>query len=53
MAKPKEVLDNLKSRTAMGRLVTVAEITHASVFLLENGGVNGVNLRVDGGRMMK
>ncbi len=53
MAKPKEVLDNLKSRTAMGRLVTIAEITHAAVFLLENGGVNGVNLRVDGGRMMK
>lgn len=52
-AKPKEVLDNLKSRTAMGRLVTIAEITDASVFLLENGGVNGVNLRVDGGRMMK
>jgi NAD(P)-dependent dehydrogenase (short-subunit alcohol dehydrogenase family) len=53
MAKPKEVLDNLKSRTAMGRLVTVAEVTDAAVFLLENGGVNGVNLRVDGGRMMK
>jgi NAD(P)-dependent dehydrogenase (short-subunit alcohol dehydrogenase family) len=53
MSKPKEVLDNLKSRTAMGRLVTVAEVTDAAVFLLENGGVNGVNLRVDGGRMMK
>lgn len=53
MSKPKEVLDNLKSRTAMGRLVTVAEVTNAAVFLLENGGVNGVNLRVDGGRMMK
>jgi len=53
MAKPKEVIDNLKSRTAMGRLVTIAEITDAVVFLLENGGVNGVNLRVDGGRMMK
>jgi NAD(P)-dependent dehydrogenase (short-subunit alcohol dehydrogenase family) len=53
MAKPKEVIDNLKSRTAMGRLVTVAEVTDAAVFLLENGGVNGVNLRVDGGRMMK
>ena len=52
-AKPKEVLDNLKSRTAMGRLVTVAEVTDAAVFLLENAGVNGVNLRVDGGRMMK
>ena len=53
MAKPKEVIDNLKSRTAMGRLVTIAEVTHAAVFLLENGGVNGVNLRVDGGRTMK
>lgn len=53
MSKPKEVLDNLKSRTAMGRLVTIAEVTDAAVFLLENGGVNGVNLRVDGGRMMK
>jgi len=53
MAKPKEVIDNLKSRTALGRLVTVAEVTDAVVFLLENGGVNGVNLRVDGGRMMK
>lgn len=53
MAKPKEVLDNLKARTAMGRLVSVAEVTDAAVFLLENGGVNGVNLRVDGGRMMK
>ena len=53
MAKPKEVLDNLRARTAMGRLVTVAEVTDAAVFLLENGGVNGVNLRVDGGRMMK
>jgi len=53
MSKPKEVIDNLKSRTALGRLVTVAEVTDAVVFLLENGGMNGVNLRVDGGRMMK
>jgi len=51
--KPKEVLDNLISRTALGRLVTIEDITHAAVFLLENRGVTGVNLRVDGGRMMK
>jgi len=51
--KPKEVLDNLKSRTALGRLVTIADVIHAAVFLLENRGVTGVNLRVDGGRMMK
>ena len=53
MAKPKEVLDNLRSRTALGRLVTIEDVTHAAVFLLENRGVTGVNLRVDGGRMMK
>jgi NAD(P)-dependent dehydrogenase (short-subunit alcohol dehydrogenase family) len=53
MKQPKEVLDNLKSRTALGRLVTTADVTHAAVFLLENRGVTGINLRVDGGRMMK
>jgi NAD(P)-dependent dehydrogenase (short-subunit alcohol dehydrogenase family) len=52
-AKPKEVLDNLKARTALGRLVTIEDVTHAAVFLLENRGITGVNLRVDGGRMMK
>ena len=53
LSKPKEVIDNLISRTALGRLVTIADVTHAAVFLLENRGVTGVNLRVDGGRMMK
>jgi NAD(P)-dependent dehydrogenase (short-subunit alcohol dehydrogenase family) len=52
-SKPKEVLDNLRSRTALGRLVTIEDVTGAAVFLLENRGVTGVNLRVDGGRMMK
>jgi NAD(P)-dependent dehydrogenase (short-subunit alcohol dehydrogenase family) len=51
--KPKEVIDNLKSRTALGRLVTIEDVIHATVFLLENRGITGVNLRVDGGRMMK
>lgn len=53
VSKPKEVLDNLRARTALGRLVTIEDVTHAAVFLLENRGVTGVNLRVDGGRMMK
>lgn len=51
--KPKEVLDNLKARTALGRLVTIEDVIHAAVFLFENRGITGVNLRVDGGRMMK
>jgi hypothetical protein len=29
------------------------EITQAVVFLLENGGVNGQNLAVDGGWLLK
>ena len=53
VSKPKEVLDDLRRRTALGRLVTIEDVIHATVFLLENRGVTGVNLRVDGGRMMK
>jgi NAD(P)-dependent dehydrogenase (short-subunit alcohol dehydrogenase family) len=37
------------SETPMGRLATMDEIVDASVFLLENGAVNGVELIVDGG----
>ena len=34
------------------RLVTMAEVVDATVFLLENRAVNGVNLYVDGGWML-
>lgn len=37
------------SETPIGRLATMAEIVDASVFLLENTAVNGVDLIVDGG----
>jgi NAD(P)-dependent dehydrogenase (short-subunit alcohol dehydrogenase family) len=40
-------------RTPVGRLVTMAEIVHAVEFLLDNGGINGVNLAVDGGWLLK
>jgi hypothetical protein len=33
--------------------VTTDEIVGASTFLLENGGVNGVTLEVDGGWMLQ
>ncbi|HEU5107859.1 MAG TPA: SDR family oxidoreductase, partial [Micromonosporaceae bacterium] len=46
-------LDAVLSRTPTGRLVTMDEITQAVVFLLENGGVNGQNLAVDGGWLLK
>lgn len=35
--------------TPIGRLATMAEIVDATVFLLENGATNGVELIVDGG----
>ncbi len=41
------------SRTPLGRLVTMGEIVDAVVFLLDNQGVNGVNLAVDGGWLRK
>lgn len=40
-------------RTPLGRLVTMAEIVDATLFLLENGGVNAVNLVVDGGSLAR
>jgi NAD(P)-dependent dehydrogenase (short-subunit alcohol dehydrogenase family) len=46
-------LEATRARTPTGRLVTMAEIADAAVFLLENGGVNGVNLAVDGGWLLK
>lgn len=46
---PPERHQALVQRTPIGRLVTMAEVVDASRFLLENGGVNGVNLAFDGG----
>jgi NAD(P)-dependent dehydrogenase (short-subunit alcohol dehydrogenase family) len=46
---PPERLQALVQRTPIGRLVTMAEVVDASRFLLENGGVNGLNLALDGG----
>ena len=36
-------------RTPIGRLVTKSEIVHATDFLLTNGGVNAIDLHIDGG----
>lgn len=45
-------LDAVIARTPTKRLATTEEVVDATVFLLENGGVNGVNLYVDGGWML-
>lgn len=42
-------LDHVVARTPTGRLTTMADITDAVRFLLENKAVNGSNLFVDGG----
>ena len=41
------------ARTPLGRLVTMDEVVGAVEFLLDNSGVNGVNLAVDGGWLLK
>jgi NAD(P)-dependent dehydrogenase (short-subunit alcohol dehydrogenase family) len=51
-AKPAAVLDALVSRTPCGRLATMEDVAHATLFLLDNQSVNGVNLDVDGGWLL-
>jgi NAD(P)-dependent dehydrogenase (short-subunit alcohol dehydrogenase family) len=40
-------------RTPIGRLVTMREVVGSVEFLLDNAGVNGVNLAMDGGWLLK
>lgn len=47
------VLEAVRERTPAGRLCTTADVTGAILFLLDNQGVNGVNLNVDGGWLLK
>jgi len=46
---PPERFKALVDRTPTGKLVTMEQVVDASRFLLENGGINGINLAVDGG----
>jgi NAD(P)-dependent dehydrogenase (short-subunit alcohol dehydrogenase family) len=45
-------LDAVLARTPTRRLVTMEDVVDATVFLLENRSVNGINLYVDGGWML-
>jgi NAD(P)-dependent dehydrogenase (short-subunit alcohol dehydrogenase family) len=51
--RPPAALEAAAARTPIGRLVRMDEVTHAVAFLLENTGVNGVNLAIDGGSILK
>lgn len=46
-------LDAVIARTPIGRLVTMREVVEATTFLLDCGGVNGTDLFVDGGWLLK
>ena len=48
-AEKPAAVERYASETPIGRLATMAEIVGATVFLLENTAVNGVELIVDGG----
>jgi NAD(P)-dependent dehydrogenase (short-subunit alcohol dehydrogenase family) len=50
--KPPAVLEAVRARTPLGRLITMDEIVGAAMFLLDNGAVNGINLDVDGGWLL-
>jgi NAD(P)-dependent dehydrogenase (short-subunit alcohol dehydrogenase family) len=50
--KPAEVLERFRARTPLGELITVEDVVDATIFLLENRAVTGVNLRIDGGWML-
>lgn len=50
--KPAEVLEGFRSRTPLGRLVTMADVVHATVFLLENPAMTGANVNIDGGWLL-
>ena len=50
--KPPEVLQRVVARTPLGRLVTMDEVVGSVLFLLDNQGINGVNLYVDGGWLL-
>lgn len=45
-------LDAVVARTPTGRLATMKDVVDATVFLLENRSVNGINLYVDGGWLL-
>jgi NAD(P)-dependent dehydrogenase (short-subunit alcohol dehydrogenase family) len=48
-----DMLEAVLARTPTGRLVLTADVVDASLFLLENPAINGVNLAIDGGWLLQ
>jgi NAD(P)-dependent dehydrogenase (short-subunit alcohol dehydrogenase family) len=51
-ADKKEALDRTIARTPTKKLATMKDVANATLFLLENGSVNGINLNVDNGWLL-
>ena len=47
-----EALDRVIARTPTKKLATMKDVATATLFLLENGSVNGINLNVDNGWLL-
>lgn len=51
--KPDHVLEAIRARTPTGRLVETQDVVDSVIFLLENRSINGVNLIIDGGWLLR
>jgi NAD(P)-dependent dehydrogenase (short-subunit alcohol dehydrogenase family) len=52
-AMPPAMIEGARARTPTGRLATMGDVAAATLSLLDNPGINGVNLPVDGGFLLK
>jgi NAD(P)-dependent dehydrogenase (short-subunit alcohol dehydrogenase family) len=52
-AMPSVMIEGIRTRTPTGRLATMGDVAAATLLLLDNPGINGVNLPVDGGFLLK
>jgi NAD(P)-dependent dehydrogenase (short-subunit alcohol dehydrogenase family) len=50
---PSAMIEVVRARTPTGRLATMGDVAAATLSLLDNSGINGVNLPVDGGFLLK
>ncbi len=51
-AEKQETLDRVIARTPTKKLATMKDVATATLFLLDNGSVNGINLNVDNGWLL-
>ena len=48
-----QVLDAARAGTLTGRLATTDDVAQATLFLLDNPAINGVNIDLESGRLLK